>query len=93
MLSAVDLAAHRVLLAVHLRLLRAGEFAAVGGPVRGNFVIDVGFALFQTRGLSSIQTAAFDALGEAVLLVLAALTYLGGGLGNIVDTFVPRILP
>jgi hypothetical protein len=54
MFCAVDLAAHRVLLLVHLRLLGAGESAAVGGAVRGDFVVDVGFAFFQTRSLTCL---------------------------------------
>jgi len=74
MLRPVDLAAGLVLRFVDLLLLLHGELAAVGLPVRGDLLIDALLAIFELRGLPRCQRSAANALRDAILLVLAALS-------------------
>jgi len=80
-LVAIDLAGLAVLLAVHLGALLRGEFATVRSTVVADFVVNLGFIVFEVRGLASGELSALDALSDAVLLVLGSLANFALGIG------------
>lgn len=89
-----------VLRAVDLPLLLGREFAAVGRPVRMNPLIKALFTIFQPRGLTGGQIAVADAIGDAILLILAPLPDLvvavvgGGGIVFVgIDVVAQPVLP
>ena len=49
----VNLIALTIILAIHLRLLRAGELSAILGPIRPNFLVHARLFLFQIGRLAS----------------------------------------
>ena len=73
MLGAIDLAAQLVLLAIDLRALGLGQVSVVVLPVVADFAIQPRFPGLQPRRLARREAARFDALRNAVLLVLAPL--------------------
>src|SRR5271155_872848 len=68
----VDLPAGLVLFLVELVLLGLGQVTVVGGHIGLFLVLGLGFAILQVRGLSRRELIVFDAIGDAVLLVLLA---------------------
>jgi hypothetical protein len=56
-LVAIDIPAELVLLVIDLSLLFIGQIAAVGSAILADFVVQVGFLVFQVRGLTSRKLA------------------------------------
>ncbi len=70
---AVNLPAHRVLLAGDDILFLLSQMPAVERPIRAHFLVNRRFFPLQVCGLSSCQRSRLDPLSDAVLLVLAPL--------------------
>src|ERR1700742_402213 len=68
-LVAIDVAAHSVLLVIHLIAFLLRQVTAVGCAVLAHFAIDTGFLIFQVTGFARRQLARADALSDASLLV------------------------
>src|SRR5579864_7491329 len=90
-LVAIDLAGLAVLLAVHLGALLRGEFATVRSTVVADFVVNLGFIVFEVRGLAGGELSALDALSDAVLLVLGSLANFALGI-RVLDCRVVLVL-
>src|SRR5579863_172820 len=73
-LGPINLAAGFVLRSVDLLLLLPCKLAAVGLPVRSDSLINSLFSIFEPRGLPRLQRSAANALRDAILLILAALS-------------------
>jgi hypothetical protein len=84
-LLAVDLTAGAILLAVDLALFLAAEFASVGLAIGVDLLVDALLTILGAGGFAGSHLAATDALGNAILLVFAALADLVvavvGGIG------------
>src|SRR5437660_1452920 len=80
-LVAVDLARLTVLLAINLGALLWVQFAAVRSAIVADFMVDLGFIVFEVRGFAGGELPALDALSDAVLLVLGSLANFTLGIG------------
>src|SRR5712672_4669679 len=84
-LLAIDVARSLILLPVDLFLFAGGQRAAIGFAVGCDLLVNSSLLFFEFGGFSRRELAALDALGDAGLLVLAALADLVvsemGGLG------------
>ena len=76
MLVLRDRVANAILLPINPFLFRPGEVAIVRGHVLLLTPLHLGFAVFQVTGLSRVQGAIADALGDALLLAGLAAVYL-----------------
>lgn len=71
-LVVVDRAAEVVLLTIDLIAFLLGELTTVGGAIVMNFTIEIGFAAFEIFGFTGGELAGLHAVGDAILLVFAA---------------------
>src|SRR5579862_5640650 len=69
MLVFVDALAHIVLAVVEVFLLSLGQMSVVSGHVPLLRILNLLFAVFQTRSLSGRERAILNAIGDAVLLI------------------------
>ena len=76
MLLPINLSADAVLALVDVPPLLRSELAAIRSAIRRNAAIDALFAVLGTRCFARRHLTAPDALGDAVLLILAALSHL-----------------
>ena len=84
MLVFIDALAHMVLFLVELFLFTFGQVTIVGGHIRLFLVLDVLFAVFQTRSLPRRELAVLDPIRNAVLLIcLAAIDFVDPGMSRI----------
>ena len=69
----MDLAAGAVLFAVDLAMLLPGQPSAIGLAIGVDLLIDALFTILHARGLPGIHRPVANPVGDAILLVLAAL--------------------
>jgi hypothetical protein len=72
LLVLVNLAAHVVLLPVHLLAFLRRQFSAVGLAIIMDFAIQIGFAILKVRGLTRSETAVGNAVCDPALLIESA---------------------
>jgi hypothetical protein len=72
----VDLVAHVIRFLVELSLVFLGQVAIIGSHVFLFIVLQTLFASLQIGGLPRRQLIVFDAIGNAILLILFALVHL-----------------
>ena len=72
MLVFVDALADAVLLAVDAALLSFGQVAVVFRHVTLLAILNRGLAIFEIRGLASVELAVFHAITDALLLIFFA---------------------
>ena len=73
----MDLIAQMVLLLVDLLLFRLRKLASVGLPVVVHLAVEIGLLAFQILGFAGGQLAGLNAIGDAVLLIVAPLIHGG----------------
>ena len=71
-LIAIDIAAHLILLMIHLSAFLPGQVAAVCGAVVVHFLVDIRFFVFEMTGFARSQLARANALADARLLIALA---------------------
>jgi hypothetical protein len=72
----VDIPRRTILFTIDLRFFSGGQLAAIGGAVGADLLIDPALLIFQSGRFARGQLPALHALGDAVLLILAALARL-----------------
>jgi len=70
---AIDIAAHGVLLVIHLGAFLPGQVAAIRGAIVADLAVDGRFLAFEMAGLTRRQLARPHALGDARLLIALSL--------------------
>src|SRR5271154_671956 len=86
MLFVVDLPAGRVLFAVDLLLLLAGQLATVGGGVVGALLVDVRLCALGFGGFAGGHLTAAQAVGDALILIgftrVGVVVFAGAAVGS-----------